>query len=71
MAVSATRRPFLYQVIVGGGMALEWHSRVTDFPTRTLITTGESPLLSLMLGGTAGQGKKKQNHTQIFSKIYN
>lgn len=43
--------------MVGGGTALDSHSRVTDFPARTFTTTGESPLLSLMLGGT-GEGEQ-------------
>lgn len=53
---SVTTLPFLYQVMVGGGTALDSHSRVTDFPTSTLTTTGESPLLSLILGGTGKHG---------------
>lgn len=52
LADSATMRPFLYQVMVGGGTALDSHSRATGFPLRTFTTRGESPLLSLILGGT-------------------
>lgn len=55
---SVTTRPFLYQVMVGGGTALDSHSRVTDFPTSTFTTTGESPLLSRILGGT----ERKRRH---------
>lgn len=57
LADSVTILPFLYQVMVGGGTALDSHSRVTDFPARTFTTTGESPLLSLILGGT-GEGEQ-------------
>lgn len=53
LADSATMRPFLNQVTVGGGTALDSHSRLTDFPMRTFTARGESPLESLMLGGTA------------------
>lgn len=56
LADSATIRPFLYQVMVGGGTALDSHSRVTDFPMRMFTTRGESPLLSLILGGTGRNG---------------
>jgi len=38
-------------------MALDSHSSVTDLPTSTLTTTGESPLLPRILGGTAKQRK--------------
>lgn len=51
-ADSVTILPFLYQVMVGGGTALDSHSRITDLPTSTFNTTGESPLLSRILGGT-------------------
>lgn len=52
LADSVTNLPFLYQAMLGGGAALVSHCRVKDFPTRVLTTTGESPLLSLILGGT-------------------
>lgn len=52
LAVSVMGRPFLYQVMMGGGTALDSHSKVTDLPTCTFNTTGRSPLLCLMLGGT-------------------
>lgn len=55
LADSVTTLPFLYQVMVGGGTALDSHSRVTDLPTSTFTTTGESPLLSRILGGTGRQ----------------
>lgn len=55
LADSVTTLPFLYQEMLGGGTALVSHSRVKDFPTRVFTTTGESPLLSLILGGTKRQ----------------
>lgn len=51
LADSVTTLPFLYQLKLGGGTALVSHSRVDDFPTRVFTATGESPLLSLILGG--------------------
>lgn len=59
LAVSVTILPFLYQVMLGGGTALVSHCRVNDFPTRVFTTTGEPPLLSLMLGGTKRQRAEK------------
>lgn len=60
-------RPFLYQVMVGGGMALDSHSRLTGFPLRTFTTSGESPLLSLILGGTGGKRSLSVNpSSQLF-----
>lgn len=59
LADSVTDLPFLYQVMLGGGTALASHPRVNDFPSRVFTTTGESPLLSLILGGTKRQRAQK------------
>lgn len=56
-----TTLPFLYQVMLGGGTASVSHSRVNDFPTRVFTTTGASPPLSLILGGT----ERDQNNIHL------
>ncbi len=61
LADSVTILPFLYQVMVGGGTALDSHSRLTDSPTSTFTTTGESPLLSRILGGTEGSQERRKH----------
>lgn len=58
-ADSVTALPFLYQAMTGGGTALDSHSKVTDLPTSTFISTGESRLLPRILGGTARLRRKK------------
>ncbi|TNN56509.1 hypothetical protein EYF80_033235 [Liparis tanakae] len=59
LADSVAARPFLYQVTVGGGTAADSHSRVTDSPTSTFTTTGESPPPpARMLGGTERRGAR-------------
>lgn len=44
--------PFLYQVMLGGGTALDSHSNVTGIPTLTLTIAGGELLWPLILGGT-------------------
>lgn len=72
LADSVTILPFLYQVMVGGGTALDSHSRVTDFPTSTFTTTGESPLLSRILGGTERprRGENIYNQAKVRRSVY-
>lgn len=62
LAEPDTTLPFLYQVMLGGGTALVSHSRVNDFPTREFTTTGASPPLSLILGGTKKQLAQENIH---------
>lgn len=48
---------FLYQVMTGGGIALDSHSNITRVPTLTFSTVSEVPLWSLMLGGTVEEAQ--------------
>lgn len=48
----ASARPFLNQVMLGAGTALDSHSSDTELPSRTFRTERDSPFWSLMLGGT-------------------